>query len=145
DGVATDHDYEVRPYYFDNVGGSYNSKGWYNAATNVWPGWGPPGNGTYSWDDASNAFEGPLVDITGDGLGNGIRNNLPIMSSATYVAGSKQRGFNCTWLPLYANYATGIGTVRVVLGHTSWQVGYDPKLLKVNTKQLDLQFMLSMS
>lgn len=145
DGVATDFDYEVRPYYFDNQGAQYSSDGWANAAASSWPGYSPVGDSTYGWDDASNVFAGPLVAITGDGLGNGTRANLPIFTSNAYVNNSKQRTMNLTWLPLNANIAGGIGVVRVNLGHTSWQVGFDPKIAKVNTKQLDLQFTHAMA
>lgn len=145
DGVATNFDYEVRPYYFDNTGGSYNYSAWANAGSNSWPGYSPIGDGTYTWSHASNVFAGPITAITGHNLGNGTRANIPIMSSDAYVAGSKQRTINMTWLPVNANIAGGIGVVRVNLGHSGWQVSFDPKIAKVSTKQLDLSFTLSMA
>ena len=144
DGTPTNHSYEVRPYRFDNPGGSYNYGPWQPSDGAGLAGWGPVGDGTDSWDDASNVFAGPLVAITGDGLGSGVRGNLPTIASAAYVANSKQRAINMTWLPLQANLTGGIGVIRVTLGHTGWQVSFAPKILKVDTKQLDMQFTLSM-
>lgn len=145
DGTPTDFDYEVRPYNFGNTGGSFNSSPWVNASSNNIPGWYPAGDSTYTWSKATNVFAGPLDAITGNPLGNGTRAWIPIMSSSTYINGSKTRSLHCTWLPTQGNVVGGIGAVRVDLGHSSWQVGFDPKIAKVDTKQLDLVFTLSMA
>lgn len=142
DGVATVHNYEVRPYWFDNVGGSYNYGGWRDVAGNVWgPNFSPLGNGTYTWSYATNCFTGAITAITGNNLGNGVQADIPIQASGAYTNGSKTRSLNCTWLPVNAN--KNITVVRVNLGHTCWQVSYSPAIAKVNTKQLDLLFVLS--
>lgn len=144
DGVPTDFDYEVRPYNFDNTGGSFNSTPWVNAGNNNIPGWGPAGDATYTWSKATNVFSGPLGAITGNPLGNGTRGWIPIMSSSAYVNGSKTRSLLCTWLPTVGNVVDGIGAFRVDLGHSSWQISFDPKIPKINTKQLDMTFTLTM-
>lgn len=146
DGSIITHDYEVRPYYFDNTGGSYNYGGWVDVGSTAWVNWSPVGDDTYSWPWATNCFTGSLVAISGTvdgkgGLGNGVRNDIPILTSAAYTPNSKTRALNCTWLPVYGN--KNITVVRVNLGHTSWQVSYNPAIAKVDTKQLDLQFVLT--
>lgn len=146
DGVTTPHNVEVRPYYFDNVGGSYNYHPWRSVGDSDMPNYSPIGDSTYTWTAASNVFAGPLVDITGNDLGNGTRGNVPIITSAPYVNNSKQRGLKLTWLPTTANnIAGGIGVVRVNLGHAGFQLSYAPKIQKVYTKQLDLDFLFSMA
>lgn len=142
DGSSVVHDYEVRPYYFDFTGASYEYHGWADPGAGTWgPGWSPVGDSTYGWDDASNCFTTGIQNITGDPLGSGTRADIPIQTSAAYTADSKQRSINFTWLPVNAN--KNINVVRVNLGHTEWQVSYDPAIAKVNTKQLDLQFLLT--
>ena len=144
DGTPTNFDYEVRPYNFDNTGGSFNSTPWVNASNNNIPGWGPAGNSTYTWSEATNVFAGPLGVITGNPLGNGTRAWIPIMASSAYTNGSKTRSLNCTWLPTVGNVDGGIGAFRVDLGHSAWQISMDPKIAKINTKQLDMTFTLTM-
>lgn len=147
DGVAVVHTYEVRPYWFDNVGGSYNFGGWRDVGDTEWgPNWSPVGTGTYTSPYATNCFTGSLVPISGTsdgrgGLGSGTAADIPIMSSSTYTTNSKNRSISCTWLPSNAN--KDITVVRVNLGHTCWQVSYSPAIAKINTKQLDLSFNLS--
>jgi len=142
DGVVIAHSYEVRPYWFDNVGGSFQYGGWRDVGSDTWgPNFSPVGNGGYTWSYASNCFTGSLVAITGDGLGNGVQGDIPIQASGAYVNGSKTRALSMTWLPVNGN--KNITVVRANLGHTSWQVGYSPAIAKVNTKQLDLSFVLS--
>lgn len=143
DGVVTVHDYEVRPYWFDFTGASYTAAGWANAGSSSWPGWGPVGDSTYSWDEATNCFTGAITAITGNNLGSGTRGDIPIQTAAAYVTNSKQRNITFTWLPLVGN--KNISVVRANMGHTSWQISYDPPIAKVNTKQLDLSFRLSMA
>lgn len=145
DGVPTNFDYEVRPYYFDNTGGSFNYGGWQPAGNLSIPGYGPIGDGTYSWAYASNVFAGPITPITGNGLGAGSKANLPTMSSDAYTSGDKHRIFHTTWIPNQANIAGGIGVVRCNLGHTSWQVSFSPKLDKTDLKQLVLDWRLDMA
>lgn len=147
DGSAVVHAYEVRPYWFDNVGGSYNYGGWRDVGGTDW---GTRvslvGNGTYTWPYAANCFEGTLVPISGSsddrgGLGNGVQADIPIQALDPYTNGSKQRTQTMTWLPVNAN--KNITIIRANLGHTAWQVSYSPAIAKVSTKQLDLSFTLS--
>lgn len=145
DGVPTNYNYEVRPYYFDNTGGSFNFYGWQNPPAGGFPGWSPVGGGTYTSVAASNVFAGPLVAITGNGLGSGTAAWIPIFTSSTYVNGSKTRDLSCSWLATAGNVVGGIGVFRVNLGHWNWQMGYTPKVPKVNTKQLDMVFRLTMA
>lgn len=146
DGSAVVHNYEVRPYWFDNTGGSYNYGGWAAPAAGGWINWGPVGNSPYTWSFASNCFTGSLVPISGSsdgrgGLGNGVQADIPIQSSPTYADGSKQRTLTMTWLQTYGN--KNITVIRASLGHTQWQVSYNPAIAKVSSKQLDLEFRLS--
>lgn len=142
DGVSVVHDYEVRPYWFDFTGASYTAAGWANVAASDWgPRISPVGDSTYYWDEASNCFTGAITAITGNNLGSGTRGDIPIQAVGAYTNGSKQRSIAFTWLPLVGN--KNITVIRANLGHTSWQVSYDPPIAKVNTKQLDLQFVLS--
>lgn len=142
DGVATVHNYEVRPYWFDNVGGSYNYGGWRDAGGTDWgTGVYLVGNGTYTWPYAANCFTGAITAITGNNLGNGVRADIPTQALGAYTNGSKQRTLSMTWLPVNAN--KNITVIRANLGHTAWQVSYSPAIAKVNTKQLDLSFVLS--
>lgn len=142
DGVSVVHDYEVRPYWFDNEGGAYNYGGWVGVGSTGWgPNISPVGDSTYTWDYASNCFTGAITAITGNNLGGGTRADIPIQTLGGYTNGSKQRSVAFTWLPLKGN--KNITVIRANLGHTSWQVSYDPPIAKINTKQLDLQFVLS--
>lgn len=141
DGVSVVHDYEVRPYYFDFTGASYEYHGWADPGASGWIGWSPVDDSTYGWDDASNCFTTGIQIITGDPLGPGTRADIPIQTSAAYTSDSKTRSINFTWLPVNAN--KNINVVRVNLGHTEWQVSYSPAIDKINTKQLDLQFQLT--
>ena len=142
DGVNVVHDYEVRPYWFDNVGGSYNYGGWRDVGGTDWgTGVGLVGNGTYTWPYAANCFTGSITAITGNNLGNGVKADIPVQALGAYTNGSKQRTQNMTWLPVNAN--KNITVVRSNLGHTAWQVSYSPAIAKVSTKQLDLSFTLS--
>lgn len=142
DGVPTVFDYEVRPYYFDNVGGAYNYGGWADTSADVWPGFWPIGDSVYTWPWASNSFTGELTTITGNALGGGVRADIPIQSPAAYVANSKQRAITFTWLPTVGN--KNVTVVRANMGHTSWQISYNPLIAKIGTKQLDLTFRLTM-
>lgn len=142
DGVNVVHNYEVRPYWFDNEGGSYNYGGWGGVGSTDWgPNISPVGDFTYMRSYASNCFTGAITAITGDNLGGGTRADIPIQTLGDYTNGSKQRSVAFTWLPLNGN--KNITVIRANLGHTSWQVSYDPPIAKVDTKQLDLQFVLS--
>lgn len=146
DGVDTMYTYEVRPYWFDNAGGSYNYGGWGAPPANTLIAISMPGNGGYTWPYSTNCFTGSLVPISGSsdgrgGLGNGEQADIPIGSGLSYLPDSKYRDFKFTWLPLQGN--KNITVVRVSLGHTQWQVSYSPAIAKVNTKQLDLQFRLT--
>lgn len=142
DGVATVHNYEVRPYWFDFAGAAYTLAGWANVGSSDWgPNMSPVGYSTYFWDEATNCFTGAITAITGDNLGAGVSADIPSQVLSAYVNGSKQRTISLTWLALVAN--KNITVVRVNLGHTSWQVSYSPAIAKVNTKQLDLSFVLS--
>ncbi len=148
DGVPTNFDYEVRPHYFDNVGGSFNFHGWQNAGSLAIPGYATNNSKSgYPASGATCAFAGPLGVITGNALGNSTAANVPTaMATAAYVAGSKQRTFTCTWLPTEANIAGGgIGALKVNLSHAVFQVGFSPKIAKINTKQLDLGFTFAMA
>ena len=136
DGTPTNHSYEVRPYYFDNTGASY---GWYSPIPASMPGWAPS-----DWSGAkTSGFSGPLGAITGNHLSPA--GNSPVLTSIAYTANAKQRTERVTWLPSEGNIAGGIGAVKLNLGHTAWQVGFTPKIQKVDTKQLDLEFTLSMA
>ncbi len=145
DGVVTTFSYEVRPYYFDNVGGSFNYGGWSDAGSLTLPGFSIYGSGTYTNPWLSNVFAGPLVAITGDGLGGGTYSNIPIITTDAYVPNSLERTLKMTWLPIYGNISGGIGVFRVHLGHTCWQVSFSPKIAKVSTKQLDMFWSFSMA
>ena len=70
-----------------------------------------------------------------------MRGDIPIQSLSAYVTNSKQRAANLTWLPTQGN--KNVTLIRLNLAHTGWQIWYDPAIAKVNTKQLDLQFILS--
>ena len=142
DGVATVHNYEVRPYWFDNVGGSYNYGGWRDVGGTDWgTGVALVGNGAYTWAFAANCFTGAITAITGNNLGNGVQADIPLQAWDAYTNGSKQRTQSMTWMPVNAN--KNITVVRANLGHTAWQVSYSPAIAKVSTKQLDLSFTLS--
>ena len=142
DGVGVVHDYEVRPYWFDFTGASYTAAGWANVGNTDWgPYISPVGDSTYYWNEASNCFTGAITAINGNNLGDGTRGDIPIQAVGAYTNGTKQRSVAFTWLPLRGN--KDITVIRANLGHTSWQVSYDPPIAKVNTKQLDLQFVLS--
>lgn len=145
DGTPTIFDYEVRPYYFDNTGGSFNYGGWSNAGSLSIPGFSIYSSGTYTNPWLSNVFSGPLVAITGNGLGDGTSSDIPIVSTDAYVTNSLERTLKHTWLPAYANISGGIGVFRVHLGHTCWQVSFDPKIAKINTKQLDMFWKFTMA
>lgn len=146
DGVNTVHDYEVRPYYLDNVGGSFNYGGWQSIGSMTLAGYAPnAAKSGYLFQYATCAFAGPLVAITGHPLTSTAANVPTAFNSAAYVAGSKQRTMTLTWLPLEANIAGGIGMVRVNLGHSNWQVSFSPKIAKINTKQLNLMFTYAMA
>ncbi|MGH8053580.1 MAG: hypothetical protein ACREP4_06645 [Stenotrophomonas sp.] len=147
DGTPTNFDYEVRPYYFDNLGGSYNYAGWGPATNLVIPGYSPNAiKSGYGSQYASNAAAGPIGAITGDALRGPPAANIPFsMTTDAYVANSKQRTFRMTWLPLEGNIAGGIGLVHVNLGHSDWQIGFTPKIPKISTKQLDLLFTYAMA
>lgn len=144
DGVPIEYDYEVRPEYFDNVGGSFTYGGWANADSLTIPGYNPIGDGTYTWAYVSNVFSGPITAITGKNLGNGVRDNIPTTTSDAYVSSSKQRDFTLTWAPANANIVDGVGVVRVHCGHTCWQVAFSPKLDKTLNKRMSLNWRVSM-
>lgn len=146
DGVPTNFDYEIRPYYFDNVGGGFNYGGWQNAGNLTIPGFAANASkGGYPSSYATCVFGGSLVAITGDGLGSASINDIPFtMSVDAYVPNSLERTFYMTWLPTEGNIAGGIDVIRVNLGHSNWQVGFTPPIPKVNTKQLDMYWTYSM-
>ena len=148
DGVPTNFDYEVRPHWFDNTGGSFNFGGWQNPGSMTIPGYNPNNSKSgYASSYATCAYAGPLGAITGNFLGSSSATNTPTaMASDAYVADSKQRTFRTTWLPTEANIAGGgIGAVKVNLGHSVFQVGFSPKIAKINTKQLDLYWTYAMA
>lgn len=148
DGVVTAFDYEVRPHYFDNTGGSFNFHGWQNAGSMTIPGYAPNASKSgYPASGATCAFAGPLGAITGNFLGNSSAANVPTaMATDAYVTNSKQRTFRTTWLPTEANIAGGgIGAIKINLGHAVFQVGFTPKIAKINTKQLDIYWTYSMA
>lgn len=147
DGVVTSHSYEVRPYYFDNVGGGYNYSGWADAGSLSIPGYSTNNSKSgYPLSAATCAFAGPLVAITGNGLGNAAAANVPnLMSTDAYVTNAKNRTFRTTWVPTEANIAGGVGVVRPNLGHAQFQVSFTPKIAKIDTKQLDLYWTFAMA
>lgn len=147
DGVVTSFNYEVRPYRFDNLGGSFNYGGWANVEALTMPGYAPNASkGGYAAPYATGAYAGPLGAITGDPLGGPSTADIPsAMPSDAYVPNSKQRTFRTTWLPLEANISGGIGVVKPNLGHSEWQVSFTPKIAKINTKQLDLYWTYAMA
>jgi hypothetical protein len=148
DGVPTDFDYEVRPYYFDNTGGSFNYAGWAPPGSMSLPGFAPIANKSgYPRQYAIAAFAGPIGAITGNVLGASAVIDIPTAVSVdAYVANSKQRTFRTTWLPTEANIAGGgIGAIKMTLGHANFQVGFSPKIAKINTKQLDLYWTYAMA
>jgi hypothetical protein len=147
DGDVIAHDYEVRPIWFDNTGGSFNNRGWKNAsALSGWTFQAVLSVGVY---DATNsntvAYEGPLAAITGANPGGTYNaSNMPsAMVMAAYTTDSKLRDVELVWTPAYGNI--DIGVVRVHLGHTQWQVSYDPVIEKIDTKQLKLTFRFAMA
>lgn len=146
DGVDTVHDYEVRPYNFANTGGSYNYGGWQNIGSMTLAGYAPNASKSgYPRTYATWAWAGPLIDITDASVG-AVTADIPTsFGSSAYVTNSKQRTMTLTWLPLEANIAGGIGAVRVNLGHSNWQVSFNPKIAKINTKQLNLMFTYAMA
>lgn len=150
-GDVIAEDWEVRPAFFENTGGSYNGKGWKNAPSLVVPGYYPVVATYGDWEDA------PTQARSTNGLG--ALNSAPLNDSGVafglrtcnahvaddYVSASKQRTSTATWLPTRANITGGIQSFIVNCGHTQWQVSYDPKFDKTDDDQLDLNFTLSMA
>lgn len=147
DGTPTMFDYEVRPYYFDNTSGGFNYGGWKDATGLTIPGYSPlRSTGGYGLSYSIQAFPGPLVAITGNTLSPTNSAYVPTnVSSDAYVSNSCERTLKCTWLPSEANISGGIGVVRMNLGHTNWQISFDAKIAKINTKQLDLFWKFTMA
>lgn len=147
DGVDTNFDVEVRPYYFDFPGASVTGNfGWGPSGANEAFGLGLKlGGGSDDNASATCAFSSGVTTITGNALGGSDSDRVPIGSLDTYVALSKQRVIKLKWLGAKCNLSGGIGCIRVTLGHTCWQVGYTPKIPKVDPKQLDITFTISMS
>lgn len=143
DGSSVVHNYEVRPYHFDNVGGSYNYGPWRDPGTSGFLSLAPMGAWTYTSPYATNNFTSAPVAITGTPLGSGVYADIPTQSMSAYTTNSKQRSISLTWLPAQGNKSTSL--IRLNLTHTGWQIWFTPAIDKVNTKQLDLQFTLSMA
>lgn len=149
DGATVVHDYEVRPCWFENTGGSYNNRGWQNMGALTGPALSATRTvGTYDKANANTvALEGPLGALYGANPGGTYADaNMPVsMTLAAYTTDSKYRDVTMVWTPLYGNVAGGIGAVRVHMGHSQWQVSYSPKIAKINTKQLNLTFRITMA
>lgn len=135
-GVVTDHDYEVIPWYFDNT--SDISAPWVNAPSQYWPWFDTAGNPSYG----TKPFSGAIGGITGLGA-YGDDDDVAVITTDSYVSDSKQRTMKFTWLSAKANGYDGIDYIRAFCGHTGWKVSYDPPLAKVEGLQLDLNFKLS--
>lgn len=147
DGTVTAHNYEVRPYYFDNTGGSFNYWGWADAAASTVPGYSVVNaKSGYPFAASTCAFAGPLGVITGNSLGNAVALNVPtLMTTNAYVTNSKNRTLRTSWIPNEANIAGGVGVIRPNLGHAQFQVSLTPKIAKIDTKQLDLYWTYAMA
>lgn len=149
DGSNVVHSYEVRPCWFDNVGGSYNNRGWKDVGALTGPALSAVSSvGAYDKANSNTAvFDGPLGALYGaNPSGTYADANVPTsMQLQVYTTDSKYRDVQLVWTPLYGNVAGGIGAVRVHLSHSQWQVSYSPKIAKVNTKQLNLVFRISMA
>lgn len=155
DGVPTDHTYYVRPAY---LGSWLSGGGWkpttYGAASDTaqFP---DPANeqwmnaiaGGVNYQRGSAVAAGPL-GVASEGPSGAFDSSLVAssMGLATYATDSKQRGITMAWAPTRGNVGgAGIGAVTLILGHTQWQVSYDPPIEKVASKQLSLTFNLALA
>ncbi len=153
DGVNTPFDIVIRPTDFLNA---QTVKPWVDVPGSKFPCFGVPiryiGGNAFS---SCRALSGPIGNLTeiptGDYSAGG--NSEPTTStSPAYIAGSKQRTHTLTWQPDRGNVSGGIGAVTVLLnsstsggmGYWGFQVSYTPKILKINTKRLDLDFTFSL-
>lgn len=150
-GDVIAHDWEVRPTFFENPGGSYIARGWGPAGDAVLPGFAAVGYPYGDWEQGSTQARSTnglgtisSAPANDSGLSNALRAaNAYVVDD--YVAASKQRTMEITWLPSRANITGGIQSFMINCGHTSWQVSYDPKFDKTDDDQLDLNFTLSMA
>lgn len=150
-GDVIAHDWEVRPTFFENAGGSYIARGWGPAGDGVLPGFQAIGYPYGDWEQGSTQARSTnglgtisSAPANDSGLSNALRAaNAYVV--ADYVTASKQRTMQITWLPSRANIPGGIQSFMVNCGHTSWQIAYNPKFDKTDDDQLDLNFTLSMA
>lgn len=150
-GDVIAHDWEVRPTFFENPGGSYIQRGWGPAPGATLPGFAAVGYPYGDWEQGSTQARSTnglgtisSAPANDSGLSNALRAaNAYVVDD--YVAASKQRTMQITWLPSRANITGGIQSFMVNCGHTSWQISYDPKFDKTDDDQLDLNFTLSMA
>lgn len=155
DGVPTDHTYAVRPCFL----GNYTSGGGWQPTNITTPSSGMvafPNTANQNWMGVvigsatfqrSSAGTNSAIGTPGGGP-SGTFNALMLPSSAglsSYVDDSKQRAFSFTWGPTVGNDPSGINLVTMLLEHCHFQVSFDPPIAKVASKQLQLNFMLTLS
>lgn len=94
--------------------------------------------------NATGVFSGGLGTITSNPTGT--QSNGTSMSSAAYGDGSYFRDYTIQWGLNNGNFAGGIpcASWTATQGH-SWQVGFDPVILKNNEKILTLNFRHSIA
>lgn len=135
DGSSVVHNYEVRPCWFENTGGSFNNRGWKNMGALAGPAFAPVFSAVY---DASNAntvaLTGPLGALYGENpTGTYDTDNRPsAMIVQPYTSNSKYRDIELVWTPLYGNI--DIGAIKINTSHFQWQMSLNPVIDKMNTK-----------
>jgi len=150
-GVDTSTDWEVRPAFFGNTGGSYNFKGWADASAGLVPGF------SIIWTSLTYDGTNAATQVRStNGLGaltsspandSGLTNAQRVPTSAirnAYVTDSKERTMKLVWLPDRANIPGGIQSVLVNCVFSQWQISYSPKLSKTSDYQLNLEFKLTL-
>ena len=150
-GVDTSTNWEVRPAFFGNTGGSYNYKGWADASAGYVPGFSSIWTSLiYDGTDAATQVRSTngLGALTSSPANDsGLTNAQRVPTSAirnTYVTDSKERTMKLVWLPDRANISGGIQSVLVNCAFSHWQISYSPKLAKTSDYQLNLEFKLTL-
>lgn len=154
DGVSVAHTVTIRPTDFLNL---EPVMPWMAVSGKGFPCFGEilvtTGGNSYA---SCRAYSGPLANLT-ESLPDwgGTRDNYAPTAGVAedYTNGNKYRDYTLTFGPTKGNVSGGVGVVTVLLnsnpsggsGYWGFQVGYSPKIAKVNTKQLNLNFRLTLA
>lgn len=102
---------------------------------------GLPTYGQYNSSIGSSVavYSGPIGDITSRPSGTPVT-TISTRSATTYVSGSYESEFNCTWNTTTGNVAGGIGSIVFAFSWGCWQVGFTPNIPKTSSNTLNLKF-----